>query len=290
MYGLQLLTTPEQDFGKLVGLAIVCAFYGTFFAIPLRKFYILHQKLIFPDPTAISVSIRTLHLGGEAKARRQIICLGVCFLAAFAWNVTRAYAPGILEEWHFLYWIYLWGGGSKAMMADSWGWGIVETTPAFFGLGMIAGLNATLSFYAGCIFAWGFLGPLTVHTGATHGVQRPSGFWNYFKAIKGSPRYWLLWPGVFVMLCASLADLAACHKAIRRGFKLAAKELYNTIRRRPIDPDSSVEDPMGPKDQVPLWVIPFNVIYLPTLGLEFGPHNVYCTQLCSPKSTIRCGC
>jgi uncharacterized oligopeptide transporter (OPT) family protein len=63
MYGLNLLSTPTQDFGKLIALGIVCGFYGMFFAVPLRKFYILRQHLIFPESTVTAIAIRTLFSG-----------------------------------------------------------------------------------------------------------------------------------------------------------------------------------------------------------------------------------
>lgn len=258
MYALHLLSTPQQDFGKLVGLSIVCAFYGMFFAIPLRKFYILHLKLVFPEAIAVSYSIRFLHLHGDEKARRQVICLAVAFVAAFFWNVCREYAPGILEKWHFFYWISLFTS-PKVIAPENWGWGIVDTTPAFFGLGMIISFNAALSFYIGCVLAWGIIGPITVATGITAGKLLKSGQWMFFASAKGGPRYWLLWPGVFQMLCASMTEVAVCYKPIWRGIKLAAQEIYAQIKRRPIPAESSVDDPMPPEAQVPLWVRAFKV-------------------------------
>ena len=47
-YQLGLLNTPKEDFGKLCTFTLACAYYGMFFAIPLRKLYILKQKLPFP--------------------------------------------------------------------------------------------------------------------------------------------------------------------------------------------------------------------------------------------------
>jgi uncharacterized oligopeptide transporter (OPT) family protein len=45
MYQLKLLSTPSQDVGRLFLLTTITAFYGLFFAIPLRKYYI--RKLAF---------------------------------------------------------------------------------------------------------------------------------------------------------------------------------------------------------------------------------------------------
>lgn len=40
MYHLGLMKTPKEDIGRLFTLTIITAFYGLFFAIPLRKYYI----------------------------------------------------------------------------------------------------------------------------------------------------------------------------------------------------------------------------------------------------------
>jgi len=44
------------------------AYYGMFFAIPLRKLYILEQKLAFPSAVAAAFTIRSLHTGKNAEA------------------------------------------------------------------------------------------------------------------------------------------------------------------------------------------------------------------------------
>jgi len=49
-YQLGILSNhPKDDFGRLITFTICCAYFGMFFAIPLRKFYILKQKLTFPS-------------------------------------------------------------------------------------------------------------------------------------------------------------------------------------------------------------------------------------------------
>lgn len=57
MYQLNLLSDdPSKDVGKLIALATCAGFFGVFFVIPLRKYFIVHQKLTFPTPAA-TVSI-----------------------------------------------------------------------------------------------------------------------------------------------------------------------------------------------------------------------------------------
>ena len=47
MYHLGLMTTPKRDIGRLFLLTAITAFYGLFFAIPLRKYYIREW---YPSP------------------------------------------------------------------------------------------------------------------------------------------------------------------------------------------------------------------------------------------------
>lgn len=88
-------------------------------------------------------------------------------------------------------------------------------TPAFFGAGMLSGLNASWSFFGGTVLAWGIISPYVVHQGLAVGEQtHPDTYpelWTYtsltFKdpdryLASPSPRYWLLWPGVLIMLYA----------------------------------------------------------------------------------------
>ena len=90
-----------------------------FFALPLRRFYILKQKLVFPtyvptlqirdqnsssfhlsSPTATALTIRALHSpGGEMVAKLKSRALMYSFVAAIILRVVSQYAPGILWDW-----------------------------------------------------------------------------------------------------------------------------------------------------------------------------------------------
>jgi uncharacterized oligopeptide transporter (OPT) family protein len=97
LYQLGLMTTPEEDFGALVALSFITAFYGLFFAMPLRKYYILRQKLTFPSPTATAFTIRNLHSVTTPAARKasekKIKILGYSFLISFLWTVFVRSSP-----------------------------------------------------------------------------------------------------------------------------------------------------------------------------------------------------
>ena len=147
MYRLNLLSAnPADDIGKLIALNIAAGFFGIFFVIPLRKYYIIHMKLTFPTPAATAYTIRSLHnsTSGAIAARKKSLALGYSFVLTFVYKVMTGYAPGIIYDWHIGWTLYRLGFTSIIGL-ENYGW-FIEFTPAFFGAGMLSGLNASWSF------------------------------------------------------------------------------------------------------------------------------------------------
>lgn len=230
LYQLNLLDTPQEDYGKIVALTAVAGYFGYFFSTPLRKFFIIYVarelRLIFPTPSAVAVTIRSMHsaVGGEAAAKAKVKALGYAFAFATILRVVSQYALGILWDWHIFTWFFIWGGYKNAAIdVENWGW-YFEWTPAFLGSGMLVGLNVGISFFSGAVLAWGIIGPLLVRTGAAFGAAASddpkwADYISYFSlnttfATKDhpSPRYWLLWPGVLCMIVVSMVELACQYK------------------------------------------------------------------------------
>lgn len=104
MYRLDLLSAlPKQDIGKLIALTVCAGFFGVFFVIPLRKYYIVKQKLTFPTPAATAITIRALHNSrtGEIAARKKSLALLAAFVIVFIFKVMTGYAPGIVSGLSF---------------------------------------------------------------------------------------------------------------------------------------------------------------------------------------------
>ncbi|KAG9087881.1 hypothetical protein FRC06_002323 [Ceratobasidium sp. 370] len=276
MYHLGLMTTPKADIGRLFTLTIITAFYGLFFAIPLRKYYILKQRLVFPSPTATAFTIRSLHdtttPAARIAAKKKIKILAASFSGSLIFKTVSGYAPGILWDWHIFWWLYTWGW-KGIIHAESWGW-FIELTPAFFGAGMLSGLNASWSFMLGSILAWAVIGPVLVKQGKAFGTPHSGGIagWIGYTSMsskdyinKPSPRYWLLWPGVFVMVCYSFAEVACSAPIFWSAMKNAYRDTSYKLRERKArrngveftEPKPEgydmIEDPAPPSEQVPLW-------------------------------------
>ena len=100
IYRLGLLShLPTNDVGKLIALTACAGFYGVFFVIPLRKYYIVKHKLTFPTPAATAVTIHALHNSrtGAVVARKKSLALLWSFVCVFLFKVVSGYAPGVVS-------------------------------------------------------------------------------------------------------------------------------------------------------------------------------------------------
>ncbi|CAM1504556.1 Fc.00g021470.m01.CDS01 [Cosmosporella sp. VM-42] len=311
MYRLSLLSEdPKSDFPRILTITIVCAFFGLFAAVPLRKFFIINVarelNLVFPTPTATAMAIRSMHVvgSGAGDAVKKIKALGYSFIGAFTHIVVSQYADGILHNWHIFTWFYIWSGYSNGALAiENWGW-YIQLTPAFFGSGILVGLNAAISWWGGTVFAWGLAGPLLVHYGECIGIQagEPGTKWEgltSFGSMRGigedgwvsSPRYWFLWPGVMVLLVYSLIEFFLHFRVIYDGARYAFRETCASVNdslrakghnitflerqgAKANEENSLAEDFATPDQQVPMWVwvtgtITFTVVAIIVCELQF---------------------
>jgi uncharacterized oligopeptide transporter (OPT) family protein len=100
MYRLELLSfLPKDDFGRLVALTAASGFFGIFFVIPLRKYFIIRQKMVFPTPTATAFTIRSLHnvRTGAQTATKKSLALLYSLVATFVYKVVAGFAPGLVS-------------------------------------------------------------------------------------------------------------------------------------------------------------------------------------------------
>lgn len=107
---------------------------------------------------------------------------------------------------------------------------------------MLVGLNTAISFYAGSVLAWGIIGPALVHNNEAFGVQvydtenYPQPYYDNWRGVVSfaslnshastkdtpSPRFWLLWPGVLLMIVVSFVELGLQYKV----FFFVTKAVY----------------------------------------------------------------
>ncbi|KAK2686641.1 hypothetical protein QWA68_015256 [Fusarium oxysporum] len=253
MYRLNLLSDdPKSDFGRILTITMVCASFGLFASVPLRKFFIINVSrelnLVFPTCTATAMTIRSMHGAGSgaADAMKKIKGLAYAFSGAFIHIITSQYADGILHNWHLFNWFYIWSSHSNQTLLsiDNWGW-YIQLSPAFFGTGILVGPNPAFSWFFGSVVAWGLVGPLLVHYGECVGapIGTPGGIWEHrvtYNALAqigaegwvSSPRYWFLWPGVMVLLVYSLAEFLLHIRVVYDGAVYAFRDTSDKLNRR----------------------------------------------------------
>lgn len=308
LYQLGLLKTPKEDFGRLISLTIVGGYFGFAFSTPLRKFFIIYLarelRLIFPSSAACAMTIRSMHgaATGEHIAKMKMRALSFAFSGAFILRVVSQYATGILWDWHIFTWFFIWGKyNNQAMAIESWGW-FIEWTPAFIGSGMLVGLNTAFSFFGGSVLAWGIIGPALVHNGVAFGVAaggddpRWASYYSFASlspkwANKDtpSPRYWLLWPGVLLMIVVSFTELFLQYKifyflgkaiyrgtckALSEGMKKMNKSSPFLEKHGKQDESALVEDSAADHELVKVWMwLPLLIVIIicscVVLGVQF---------------------
>ncbi|EFA78201.1 hypothetical protein PPL_08851 [Heterostelium album PN500] len=205
---------PNQDYPSyfswwsLLLWSLGLAFFGVFFAVPLRKQNIIVEKLKFPSGTATAQMIRVLHQLDDDQVHTELLkvnsestsetitsskdfdrkfkILFISFGVSAAYKLLGYFFP-VVEE------IPLFG----TYLQSTWHWALTPS-PSYIGQGMIMGTKTGISLMIGAILGWAILGPIARNNGwATGSVT----------SIDGASG-WTLWVALFIMISESLISLA----------------------------------------------------------------------------------
>lgn len=211
---LGMLDPPVRlGVGAQLAWAGALAYFGIFFAVPLRRQVVLIEQLPFPSGTATAKLIELLHarrgpvlertdrqeLGGRWRA------LGLSFAASFGLGLLAFCAPAAANV------DVLAALGWRA--PGQWGW-TLRPALSYVGQGMIMRHRAGLSMLAGAVVAWGVLGPYARRVGWASG---PIDSWQ------DGAQGWLLWVAIGLMLAEALSSFAL----------IAARQLSPLLSSKP---------------------------------------------------------
>ena len=181
-----LLTGQQLGSPALMAWVFSVSFLGVWVAWYLRPSLIVSAGLRFPEGMATLATLQQIFSHGAEAGRRLWVLGGAALLSAavklmdtFVWMLPR-WAPSThLERLTFTF----------------------EPSLLLVGFGGIIGLRVGLSLLLGALLAWGLLAPWLLADGL---VRLPA-------AVDG-PQFavlieWLLWPGVSLMVCATLTSL-----------------------------------------------------------------------------------
>ncbi len=141
---------------QIAALALLGAFLGITFMIPLRRYLIVreHGRLPYPEGTACGEVLINAEKGGS-KAMPVFIGLGVGLVFKFFARAAKIWTEKITVSVPGLY---------KAQLG-------LKATPALLGVGFIIGYRIAAVMVAGSLISWGMLIPLIAHFG--QGLSSP---------------------------------------------------------------------------------------------------------------------
>lgn len=181
-----LITGQQLDALPLTAWVFSVSFLGIWVAWYLRPSLIVEAQLRFPEGMATLATMQQIYSHGAEATRRLIVLGAAAVLAALGklidsllWTLPRWAPSAQLERLTFSF----------------------EPSLLLLGFGGIIGLRVGLSLLLGAVLAWGLLAPWLIAEGL---VNMPAG--------ASGPQFallieWLLWPGVSLMVCATLTSL-----------------------------------------------------------------------------------
>ncbi|GMU00397.1 OPT family oligopeptide transporter [Corallococcus caeni] len=201
---LALLGTGVPGWG-IAAWGLVLGVVGVLVAGLLRRRLLEQEALPFPTGIATAELISTLHAATPTEAQgtpagrgRTLVGAGVVAMVLTWMRDSRGWLPGMVA---------LPGRvGGVALESLTWGVGM---SPMLLAVGMMTGLQLALSMLLGSGLAWGVLAPGLVDAGVVSGAG--------YEPLSS----WLMWPGVGLMVGASVVSLVVQ----ARDFLGAAKDL-----------------------------------------------------------------
>lgn len=205
---LTMLTGRQLGYGELVIWVLSVGLVGVL-AGTLVRVRLVESDLAFPGGVATGHTLKEMYAkGSEAMARVRMLLTG---------GVLGALSKGMNVFWappHLVAPVTLGAGGklaggySLANLTLS-----LEPSLLMVATGGIIGIRATLSMLLGGLFAWLYLAPMAIESGwADAGPLDPRKPW--FTQLSK----WLLWPGVAMMVTASLTSFAWSSRSMFTGW------------------------------------------------------------------------
>ncbi len=210
---LTMLTGKELTYAVLAVWVFVVSFLGVVVAVGLRRQMLLKEKLPFPAGIATAETVREIYSrGSEAVHRVQMLMSFGLFAAALKLIGEFIVAlPRLKSALVFPAPTAIKTAGGSTISATNLGF-VLDPSLLMIGFGAIIGIRAGVSLLIGTVVAWGVLGPYALaHGWAEPGALEADAYWF------GTMVKWLLWPGVTMMVVASLTSFVLSMRAALRA-------------------------------------------------------------------------
>jgi len=182
---------------------------GILLAVPLRKHYVVDEKLTYADGVAAAETIIVLDARGK-DARRAALALFLATIAsALVWLLTTKYGGRLFGLEHV-------EGGSEGVLPETvlaTMFGLTASTAGAgfqvsllsIGSGMIVGNRVNISMAIGAVIAW-IIGPKFLVPDI---IDAP---------VRGKILLWMMWPGTGMLIAGGLTALFLKWRTLARTF------------------------------------------------------------------------
>jgi uncharacterized oligopeptide transporter (OPT) family protein len=189
-----LTLTPFQSFAWLTTAGLL----GVLLAVPLRRHYIVDEKLPFADGLAAGETILVCDSEGPAAFRAALAMIAGMVASGLLMTLTKdSHVFGLFESTYVL--------GTSVMTTTRFG---VEWSLLAVGSGMIVGMRINISMLLGTLLSW-VIAPYALRSA---GIL-PDSF-DRTKVL-----FWVMWPATGMMVAGGLAALFLRWRVLARTFK-----------------------------------------------------------------------
>lgn len=213
---LTMLTGEVLSYPQLTIWVLSVGLVGVLVAIGLRRQMLIVDDLPFPGGVATGETLKEIYAKGEeAMARVRVLIVGMALGAGskIATLVAGIKAVGIPGGLSVAPGGALAAKGYTGISLKNLGFAL-DPSLMMVAVGAIIGLRACASMMLGALIAWGLVAPEVVDLGwVDPGPNDPTKGWF------GATIKWMLWPGVGMMVTASLTSFAFSGRAILNAFR-----------------------------------------------------------------------
>ncbi|MEY4374679.1 MAG: hypothetical protein RL760_846 [Candidatus Eisenbacteria bacterium] len=182
--GFSFQLTPLQTFLWLSSAGLL----GVLLSVPMRRHFVVDEKLPYPDGVAAGETILVLDERGQGS-RTATRAMGLGSLASAAIMTLREDTRLLREAWYRIPEMLPFGSlGAHMGMGVSW-------SLLSLGAGMLVGLRVNISMLVGAILSWVIAPPLLLQNGVIDDLVRR-------KVL-----LWVMWPATGMLVAGGLTAL-----------------------------------------------------------------------------------